>query len=300
MRKTGHKWLIAAAILVAVGTILLVGGLTAMDFDFARLSTAKYQTNTYELSEAFTDLLVNVETAAVTFVPSDTDTCRVVCVEEESQKHSVSVQAGTLTIKTADTRRWYDYIGIRFQSPTITVYLPGDEYASVSVATATGDITISDRLCFETVSVTGTTANVSCSAAVTKSIELTTSTGNICLSASEPETVRLSATTGNIAAQKVTCGQLTAQSSTGRIELTHVLAREHIQARSTTGGVKFVNCDAAEITVKTSTGSVKGTLLSKKIFVTATSTGSVSVPASTGGGRCEITTRTGDIKIEIP
>ena len=53
------------------------------------------------------------------------------------------------------------------------------------------------------------------------------------------------------------------------------------------------------IMVKTSTGNVKGTLLSDKIFVTDTSTGRVSVPKTTSGGKCEITTSTGDIEIEL-
>ena len=51
--------------------------------------------------------------------------------------------------------------------------------------------------------------------------------------------------------------------------------------------------------VNTSTGDVNGTLLSEKIFITDTSTGRVSVPKTTSGGKCEITTSTGDINIGI-
>ena len=58
-------------------------------------------------------------------------------------------------------------------------------------------------------------------------------------------------------------------------------------------------CDAAEIFVKTDTGDVTGTLLSEKVFVTTTDTGKVEVPRSVSGGRCEITTDTGDIRISI-
>lgn len=61
----------------------------------------------------------------------------------------------------------------------------------------------------------------------------------------------------------------------------------------------FDGSDAAEIYVRTSTGSVKGTLLSEKVFITETSTGSVSVPKTVTGGKCEIRTSTGDIQIEI-
>ena len=49
----------------------------------------------------------------------------------------------------------------------------------------------------------------------------------------------------------------------------------------------------------TDTGEVKGTLRSEKIFFTESDTGKISVPKSVTGGRCEITTDTGDIEIEI-
>jgi hypothetical protein len=44
---------------------------------------------------------------------------------------------------------------------------------------------------------------------------------------------------------------------------------------------------------------VCGTLLSSKVFIIKTDTGDVDVPKSTVGGRCEITTSTGDVEISI-
>ena len=66
-----------------------------------------------------------------------------------------------------------------------------------------------------------------------------------------------------------------------------------------TGDVRFTDCDAAEICVKTDTGDVTGSLLSDKVFITNTDTGSVNVPETISGGKCEIITDTGDIKITI-
>ena len=59
------------------------------------------------------------------------------------------------------------------------------------------------------------------------------------------------------------------------------------------------DCDASEIFVKTDTGDVRGTLLSEKVFIIKTSAGDVSVPETVTGGKCEISTDTGDIKIGI-
>ena len=51
--------------------------------------------------------------------------------------------------------------------------------------------------------------------------------------------------------------------------------------------------------VETDTGDVTGSLLSDKVFITKSDTGSIDVPKTVTGGKCEITTDTGDIKIEI-
>ncbi len=66
-----------------------------------------------------------------------------------------------------------------------------------------------------------------------------------------------------------------------------------------TGSVKFNKSDAGEIKVVTTTGDVKGTLLTDKVFIVNTNTGKKEVPNTITGGRCEITTDTGDIKISI-
>ena len=43
-----------------------------------------------------------------------------------------------------------------------------------------------------------------------------------------------------------------------------------------------------------------GTLRSEKVFLVESDTGSIEVPKTTTGGRCEIRTDTGDIRIDIP
>lgn len=300
MNKCNKKWLLTAVILTIVGAVVFVGALAIINFDFTKLSTQKLETNTYEFNEDFDNIFVNVETAAVTFVPSDNDVCKVECVEEESLKHSAKIQDGTLTISAVNNRKWYDYICINFfWLPKVTVYLPREAYTSLSVATTTGNIEIPDKFSFETVAVTGTTSNITCHAQVSKSVEVKTTTGSITLDSAQTETVNLSATTGKVIVNDVACNKLTAKSSTGHIQLENVIAEESIKAQNTTGGVELEGCDAADIMVNTSTGDVKGTLLSEKIFITDTSTGKVSVPKTTSGGKCEITTSTGDIDIGI-
>ena len=319
MRKTTKIWIVIAASLVFVGLIMFAAVMSKYKWDFSKLSTGKYETNTYEISEEFSNLSMNTDTADIIFALSDDGKCRVECYEEEKAKHSVAVQENTLVIKMIDERTWYDYIGINFGSPKITVYLPKAEYASLFIKESTGDIEIPKNFKFEGVDISSSTGDVNFFASASKLIKIRTSTGNVCVENTSAGTLDLSASTGRITVSNVICGgdaninvstgrtnlnnieckNLTSSGDTGDISLNHVIAAEKFSIKRSTGDVRFDGSDAAEILVETDTGDVTGTFLSEKIFFVETDTGSVDVPESITGGRCEITTDTGDIELDI-
>lgn len=320
MLKSTKLWLIAGALLMVSGLALFVGAIAAHGWDFAGLSTARYETNTYEPDGVFDNIMIDVETTEIGFAPSGDGKCRIVCFESEKMKHSAAVQNGTLTIKTVDTRKWYDHIGVFFEKPRMTVYLPRDTYASLSIDTATGDITVPGDFSFRELKIEGDTADIECLASVSNVVEMRSSTGSITADGLAADAIRLATNTGRINVDSVVtsgnidvetntgtvrltdvaCADLTAESDTGTITLTNVLASGRILIENETGNVRFENSDAADISVRTSTGSVTGTLLSEKVFLTETSTGKVNVPKTISGGRCEIRTSTGSISIETP
>ena len=78
-----------------------------------------------------------------------------------------------------------------------------------------------------------------------------------------------------------------------------IVSRE-IHIESDTGDVTFDMSDAEKIFVKTGTGDVRGTLLTGKSFSVKTDTGKIDIPKDSIGGKCEITTDTGNIKISVP
>ena len=80
----------------------------------------------------------------------------------------------------------------------------------------------------------------------------------------------------------------------------NVIASEKFSIQRDTGDVSFESCDAGEIFVKTDTGKISGTLRSEKDFSSCRSdTGSVRVPATVSGGKCELISDTGNIRIEV-
>lgn len=299
MVKRARIWLITAASLVIIGLVIFAAVMTANGWDFTKLGTVKYETNTYEISDDFDSISISADTADIIFLPSDDGKCRVFCYEAEKMKHSASVQDGALTVNVNDTRRWYDYFGINFRGPEITVYLPKTEYTSLLIKSSTGDIEIPRDFKLSSIDISVSTADVKCYASATELIKIKTSTGDVRMENLSAGAIDLSASTGDTELLNISCKSLTSKADTGDITLKNVIATEGFSIERSTGDVTFDGSDAAEIFVKTDTGDVEGSLLSEKVFVVSSDTGDKDVPGTVTGGRCEITTDTGDIRINI-
>ncbi len=181
MNKAMKKWLIAAASLVALGLVIFTGTMAALDFDFSKLSTLKYETNTYEVSEGFDNISIDSDFTDIVFAQSDDENCKIVCFEAEKMKHSVRCINGALKICMTDDRKWYDYICVSFESPKMTIYLPQSEYSSLLVNT-NGDIDIPKSFSFNELEIETDTGNVNCMANVSDIIKFESDTGDIGIS----------------------------------------------------------------------------------------------------------------------
>lgn len=320
MKKSTKIWIIIAAVLFVAGGAVFTGAMAALGWDLTKLNTVKYETKTYEITEDFSDIKIDVNTDKIVFEPADDGKCEVVCYCPEKSSHSVTVEDGALVIRADDERERYSFIGnLDFSTPKITVYLPKDSYAALSVRSDTGDITLPDDFTFDSLDIDAKTSDIKCAAAVNGRINISLSTGDVelnCGTAGEIDietstgkinvrdtqcegkiTAKMS--TGNLCAENVTCKSLTSKSSTGSVTLKKVVASGDFDIKTSTGNVRFDGADAANIKAKTSTGNIKGTLLSEKIFFAKTSTGKTDVPKSTSGGRCELETSTGNITVSV-
>lgn len=318
MRTRTKVWLIVAASLVLIGCILFVGVMSMLKWDFTKLSTGKYENNDYKIHEDYQHISIIIDTADIVFVPCESTTPSVSCYEQKNNKHSVSVKDGTLEIEIVDTRKWYENTGINFGTPKIAVYIPEGEYGKLSVKASTGNVEIPEMFKFRSIDISVSTGDVKNYASALEGVKIKTTTGNICIEDASADSLDLTASTGKVTASGVTCeGDITvgvstgktylsnircksviSSGSTGDILLKNVIATERFSIERSTGNVKFDGSDAAEIFVKTDTGDVSGNLLTDKVFITKTDTGDVDVPKTVTGGRCEITTDTGDIEIK--
>lgn len=145
-----------------------------------------------------------------------------------------------------------------------------------------------------------TTGNICIEDASIGLLDLTVSTGKVTVSGVTCEgDIAVGVSTGKTYLSNICCKNFTSSGSTGDISLNNVIATEKLSINRSTGDVKFDSSDAAEIYIETDTGDVTGSLLTDKVFITQTGTGKINVPKTVNGGRCEITTSTGDIKIDI-
>jgi DUF4097 and DUF4098 domain-containing protein YvlB len=278
--------------------------MSMLKWEFTKLGTFKYETNSYEIEESFRNVLIDIDTADITVLPSEDGEVKVVCKEKGELKYSVSVENDTLIVRLCDNRKWYDYIGISTVSSEITVYLPStivipeDQYNSLVIKASTADVDVND-LHFRRVDIKTSTGDINIGGVSTGDMSLSVTTGRIEASDIICENVDIKVSTGKSKLISVKCRSLTSKGNTGKVSLIDVIAREKLEIERTTGDITFDRCDAGEIHVETDTGNVHGSLLSEKIFVTRTDTGRVSVPQTTAGGICEITTDTGNIIIDV-
>lgn len=280
MSKKTKVWLTLAAAFIVIGSSLFSGVMMKLDWKFQDLATVQFVEKTYDISSAFTDINVTTDTTDVWFYHADDGKTKVVCVTEEKIQQEVAVIDGVLTITTKDTRAWYERIGISFKNAKIHIYLPEEAYKQLLVRTQTGSVVVSGGFTFDSIEISATTGDLFCWASANEKIKLQVTTGDIRLETAKAKSAELKSTTGDISLQDV-------------------ILTDALSVRGNTGSVKLDSCDAENITVDLTTGAVWAKLRTPKMITAKSGTGKVKAPTSTQGGKCEITTDTGDITIEI-
>ena len=319
MNKT-KVWVLIAIVLIVTGGAGLTAVLAVNDWSFNKVNKIKEEEKEVIIEDGFSDISIDLDTTELFIVKSKENVCKVVFLENNRTKHSALVNNGTLEIKVENKTKWYENIlNFGFGNTNATVYLPEDEYGKLLIKEDTGDVKIEEGFVFESADIANDTGDISIYSDVKKDVTIKCSTGNIKAEGISAKTLNAknstgsielnsveieselscNTSTGKIVCKDVNCGEFAADASTGKCELENVIAKNTMNLKDRTGNIRLKDCDANEVYIKNDTGSVTGSFLTDKIIFAKSSTGSVDVPALTSGGRCEITTDTGDIEIEI-
>lgn len=321
MKNKVNLWLLIGGGLILFGGIIFVITMSFLDWDFKKLSTVEYETNEYEINEAFKNISIDTSTTDIILLPSEDEKAKVVAYEEEKINHIAKVEDGTLKIERNDTRKWHEKLQLfNFDSSKLTVYLPKASYESLKIDSSTGDIKIPQNFTFRNIEIDTSTSDVNCSASSSGLLKIKVSTGDICVDGAFYAEMNIKATTGDIkllgtacigkislevttgdiSASTITCNEFIATGSNGDITLGNVIATSKMQIKTGTGDISLDRCDSYDINLKATTGDIEGSLLSHKEFDADASTGDINVPSSVlGKGKCYIRTSTGDIDIKV-
>ena len=86
MSKACKIWMIVAAVLIILGATMFAIAMTSHNWNFTKLNTQKYETNTYIPDGEFYNIRIDTNVSDVTFLPSEDSNCRVKCYEPPKEK----------------------------------------------------------------------------------------------------------------------------------------------------------------------------------------------------------------------
>lgn len=316
MRKSKKTALIIAVVLIAAGFAASLAALAMLEFDFTRMNTISFVTNTYSIDEAISCISISGAECDVRLLPANDGASKVVCYESDKISHCVTVKDSTLMIERRDAREWYEHIGAYWGAMEIAIYLPQSEYETLYIKNLSGDIVIPEDFTFESADIQSTSGDVDFRASVSGDLAVKTVSGDLLVGKTNPDKLTAQSTSGDMTVESVNVQTkiemktvsgdidlsnvrsqcITADTTSGEVDFDHVITVGSIHIESVSGDVELNKCDADTLWLKTSSGDVSGFLLTEKIFLTDTSSGDVNVPHSASGGKCEITTTSGNIK----
>lgn len=338
MKKGKKIALMVAGCMILVGLVMTAGGFATVRFDVSRLNTVSFETNTYEVAETFHHISIDGAGSDVRLYPWEEDTCKVVCTEEDDVTFAVEVKDDTLHIVRHNSGVRILHFGVSFEETGISVYLPGKTYESLVIHTTSGNVTAPEALQFSSADIRSTSGEIKMLASIGDSLGVQTTSGDIHIGNTAPDRLDVQSTSGDITIEngkangeiqiRSTSGEvtladvrgkaiafdttsgditlsgvqgeaITAATTSGEITFTKVISEGSMRLKTTSGDVELRSSDGEDIAVRTTSGRVSGTLLSEKIFRIDTISGDVNAPYSASGGKCEVTTRSGDVDFQI-
>lgn len=328
MKKNKKYALIISAAAVVVGLGIAAGAVGTAWFDrdtaavgknkfyLNSLDTRNLQARTYTVDEKFSSVKINETSSNIYIQPSKEKTCRVECYEGEKTHYDVRVENGELNITRRDRHNLIEF-GIFAENP-LTVYLPENEYGDIDISTASGDVEFGGAFTADRVNVDTASGDVKAGALTCRKLTVNGASADIDLGNVDCEELSVKTASGEIELDDVTARELSARSTSGDIdmrnvhadslktttasgemELQNVTAGVKMNLESTSGDIGLERCDAGELKISSTSGSVYGSLLTGKTFIAHSTSGDIDIPRTDDGGRCEVSTTSGDIKLFI-
>lgn len=295
MKKAKKIAMITAISMIAVGIICCVGSLALVGFDMTELDTMEWETKTYTVEEAFTNISVQGGDAAVSLIPATDGNCKVICTENEAIYDKVEVVDNTLTIERVDETKWYHNIGMHFGEIEIKVYLPEDEYEALFIDNSGGRIDVPEDFTFAEAAVVNSSGKINFVADVKGTLKVENTSGGIyvgdnnvgnlyvegtsgsieVMSVVAAGDVEVNGSSGGIGISKVECGDLSVENTSGVLRLSDIVATGDVNVKNVSGGVHLEDVECVNLAGSNASGKIDCT--------NVIASGDLNLDNSTGG-----------------
>lgn len=242
---------ITGILLLLIGLILFVSGMSFAGWDFSRLSTAVYEQENYTAKQQITALDISYNNAQVRLV-CDQNAQNVtisypICKDRAtgaSAKVNIFEQDGALHIKEEPR---LVLINWQFETPTLTVTLPEKTLTTLVVNTQNGNITAENIL-------------------IEKDAEFITQNGEIHVSQISASDLSLKTDAGGIFLRTVECKTLKAETDLGSVRLNGTLTADLAEFTSELGDIDLSEgiVKANDIRLSTELGNISAKLSGKQ------------------------------------
>lgn len=296
-KKSGatKAFVLTGIVLLILGLVLCIGGMTALNWDFGKLSTLHYETRSYSCKIEASSVCVNVENSDIRISLSDTAeqieiSYPAIFGRDDQQKNKIEISAdentGALTLNESSDYHWTDYLFvIQPKSPEVAIILPASFTGSLSLNTEGGDITVRGGSFY--------------------SLELNSDYGEITLYDTQTSKNTLLRTdTGDIELNGVQVAEkLTVTvNGAGDIEADNVLAAQ-LSLYTEYGDIDIGRINSPSINLKTDYGDIEGSIIGAETDYKITASakvGSCNLDDKSDGNKLLTAhTECGDIKIKF-
>ena len=248
--------------------------------NFTEKSTFGDTLRTYTAESSICGVAADCGPADFILLPSENNTCRVECAENETVHYVVTTENSVLHIRRADSRTVFSFFKFyrALRSEPVRVYLPQGTYKSLEVETTSGDIAIPAGYAFDTASLQSTSGDIACCA--------------------ECSLLSIETTSGDIALKNAKCSTIELCSTSGDITLENVQSSKKTHAETTSGKVQFINLETTELEIHTASGKVSSENIKCTTLQIGTASGEVHLTHVKSSNTIEVDTASGKVSLE--
>ena len=292
--------LILALILCLVGAAISTFALARVGFDFGKLGSVKMREYEVTPEEPFTYISAVTNRYDFSLQQSADGKARVKIICPEDETVSVSAEDDVLKLRTESGEHWLKSIlNFKEQPSSVTVYLPPEQAAALTVTTTSGDFESLVINPFVNVSVQTTSGDIAWNGdSKGQQFDFTTTSGDVSVNRIEALRLNVQTTSGDIDLRECGCGPqggITVGTTSGEILLKSSSAQA-VAAHSTSGDITLESVECADAALlNTTSGEIRlADLVTAGICQIDTTSGDVHLVRA-DAGKFEIGTVSGDV-----